>query len=277
MPSIFHNLDPALVVRDPFPHICVEGLLDDELCRQLAAEIVPLQELTGGRGYSDDEKFYRYGPELLANPETSECLKRFIAENVTADAYRDFYRLFEADIAREFPKLAHRLAKVAPSRIGQRTSPRARSRDRARDKKLDVHMDVLQVYFMPVRGTDAAERGPHLKTSEKIFNGFLCLRTDEDNSTGGDQVLHGIQPGAPLSPGHRNQVDPKDIYAARTIPRQRNTFVGYLNTPRSVTEMTPRSTSPFPSVYLNIVVGLSPRMWRSSVFSLLRRRSWRRW
>lgn len=273
MPSIFSSLDPSMVVHDPFPHVCVEGLLDDELCRQLATEILPPQKLTAGRAFSDDEKFYRSGSDLLADPEVSQAWKQIIAENVSAAAFRDFYRLFEEDISREFPAVADRLAKLDPSRIGERSPS---SRGRARHKDLDVHMEVQQVYFMPVRGAAAAERGPHLKTSEKIFNGFLCLRTEGDDSTGGDHVLDRIRPGATLSLGNRNQVDPKDVCPARTIPRRRNIFVGYLNTPRSVTEMTPRSTSPFPAVYLNILVGLSPRMWRPSAFSLLHR-PWRRW
>jgi hypothetical protein len=162
--------------------------------------------------------------------------------------------------------LAERLAKLDSSRIGHRSQ----------GNDYDVLLEAQHVYFMPVRGVSGAERGPHVKTPEKIFGSFLCLRTDDDDSTGGDFVLHGARPGATPRFGTRNQIDPKDLIPVRTYPRKRNVFVGFLNTPRSVTQMTPRSSSAKPSVYLNILVGLSPRMWQPNRLKRMIS-GWQRW
>jgi hypothetical protein len=270
MPSIFAGLDSSMVVRDPFPHIYVEGLLDDDLCRRLAEEIPPPDKYTRGRIFSDDEKFYRPGTELIADPDVSETWKRFISENIGVNAFLDFYRIFEEEIAREFPEVAVRLGKTDSLRVGVR-SPR--TRDRIADNEYDVLMEAQHVYFMPVR-EGRTERGPHLKTPEKIFGSFLCLRRDEDDSTGGDFVLHSVAQGARL--GARNQIDPGDVSPARVIPRRRNVYIGFLNTRRAVTEMTPRSPSPHSSVYLNLLVGLSQKVWRQSIVSPFNW-SWRRW
>jgi hypothetical protein len=259
-----------MVVRDPFPHICVEGLFDDELCRRLAEEVPPPEKYTNGRVFADDQKFYRSPTELIGDPEVSETWRRMILDNLGADAFKDFYRIFEDDIAREFPEVAGRLAKQDSLRVGQRS---ARGRDRTADNKHDVLMDIEQIYFMPVRDGHA-DRGPHVKTPEKIFESFLCLRRDVDASTGGDFVLHRVPSDVPL--GNRNQIDPAYANPVRVIPRRRNVFVGFLNTRRAVTQITPRSPSPFHSVYLHLIVGLSQRVWRRSLISPFHW-SWRRW
>lgn len=266
MPSFLHSLDRSLVSHDPFPHIYVEELIDDGLCRQLATQVPPVDIYTSGRSFYDDEKLYLSSQRLLSDPGVSKTWKRIVAEHICPETYWDFYRLFEAEIARESPELADRLSKVQSSRIGQR----------GRDTDCDVLMEAQLVYFMPVRGASGAERGPHVKTPEKIFGSFLCLRRDDDDSSGHDFVLHTMRNGSAPALGKRNQVDANDLVPVRRLPRKRNTYVGFLNTPRTVTEMTPRSTCTKPAVYLNILVALSPRMWQPSRLSRLFA-GWRRW
>lgn len=242
MASIFRNLDSSVVVRDPFPHICIEGALDEELCRQLATAIPPIKTFTKGRDYPDNHKLHRRAAELLADSELPDNWRRIVTEHVNADVFKDMLRLFRADIASEYPALENKLA-----------SPSLHVGVRRRDSECDVAVDAQLMLHMPVRGPARAERGPHVKGPEKLFEGVLCLRSDSDSSSGGDFILHRIRPNVSPIFGERHQTETKYLTTARIIPRRRNTFLFWLNTPRSITQVTPRGTSPFPSVYFNIL------------------------
>src|SRR5205807_1812910 len=70
---------------------------------------------------------------------------------------------------------------------------------------------------------------------------------------GGDMILCKILPDVSPVFGARDQINPKLVSPARIIPRRRNTLVAWLNTPRSITEITARGPSPVPSVYLHVL------------------------
>jgi hypothetical protein len=266
MSSFLHSLDSSLVARDPFPHIHVEGLIDDTLCRQLAEQVPPVEKYKNGRSFYDDEKLYLNSKRLLSDPDVPDVWKSVVAEHIRPDTYWDFFNLFKSELERESSELADRLANVKSSRVGQRGT----------GKDLDVFLEAQLVYFMPVQGSSGAERGPHVKTPEKIYGSFLCLRRDNDESRGHDFVVHGIRNGSVPTLGVRNQVDTADVVPVRKFPRKRNRYIGFLNTRRTVTEMTPRSQTASPAVYLNILVALSPSMWQPSrVRGLVS--GWRRW
>jgi hypothetical protein len=264
MPSFLHSITRSAVATQPFPHVHVESLIDESLCSALIAELPPVAEYTDGRDFYDDEKLYIPGRRLLSDPAVSENWKRAIRDNTTAETYYDFYRLFGTEIQNEFPKIAERLARIDPSRICLRGC----------SKNYDVLLEAQLVYFMPVRDVTGAERGPHVKTPEKIYGSFLCLRKFDDESSGHDFVLHNPISGSKPTLGKRNQVD--HTVPAKTFPRKRNTYVGFLNTRRSVTQMTPRSTSFVPAAYMNILVELSPHLWQENNVKRFFI-GWRRW
>jgi hypothetical protein len=123
-------------------------------------------------------------------------------------------------------------------------------------------LDAQFVLHMPVAGSACAERKPHVKGPTKLFEGVLCLRLDEDNAEGGDLVLHRIHDGIRPRFGARMQIQPNTVSPAKIIPRRRNTLVLWLNTPRSITELTPRATTPFPSIYFNILAEYPRNLFR---------------
>lgn len=252
MSSFFRHLDSSMVVRAPFPHICVENFLAEEDCRQLAIEVPPIEIHTQGRSFPDDHKIYRRSPELLSDANFSARWRQIIADNLTADVFYDILRIFKEDIAREYPALAAEFGRKNPLNIGVRGV----------DRDCDGMLEAQLVYFMPVKGATGSERGPHVKLAQKLLGSFLCLRSDDDKSSGGDIILHGIRHDVAPVFGARDQIDLKYLTPARIIPRRRNVFVCWLNTPRSITQMTPRGRSEFPSVYLNILAEAPEKLFQ---------------
>jgi hypothetical protein len=243
MPSFLHSLDRSAVSLEPFPHIVIENLLDDALCRELAAGVSPIEKFTGGRSYPDNFKLHRHAHTLLDDPTLSVKWREIILTHLTPDAFADMVRLFSPQIAREYPDVARKLENPDSLEIGVR----------GRDKNCDVMLDALFVLHMPVSGVSCAERGPHVKRPKKLFESAFCLRQEGDASAGGDLVLHRVCDGNAPPLGVRMQVDRALVKPAKVIPRKRNTLVFWMNTPRSVTEITPRAPSSHPSVYFNIL------------------------
>src|SRR4051812_13548027 len=120
MPSFLERLDHFAVVRKPFPHVCIENLLDDDLARRLSSEIPALETFANGRTVSDNQKLFRRAPDLLADPGLTPSWRQIIADHVNPQAFWDLVQLFQDDIAREFPDLSHELLAIGPSDIGIR-------------------------------------------------------------------------------------------------------------------------------------------------------------
>jgi hypothetical protein len=59
-----------------------------------------------------------------------------------------------------------------------------------------------------------------------------------------------------LAVSARNQVDARSLEVARIIPRRHNTLLLLLNTPWSVTDVSPRGNSQYTSVYFNFLAEL---------------------
>jgi hypothetical protein len=252
MPSFLHFIDRSSVSLDPFPHIVIENLLDDALCGELAAAVPPIGKFSGGRMYPDNHKLHLHAHRLLEDPTLSERWRETILNHLTPDAFADMVRLFLPDIAHEYPELGRKLGKPSSLKIGVR----------GRDEHCDVALDALLVLHFPIAGAPCAERGPHVKMPKKLFESAFCLRQDGDTSAGGELILHRVRGGKAPPLGKRMQVDRALVTPAKVIPRKRNTLVFWMNTPRSVTELTPRATSSHPSVYFNILAEFPRKLFR---------------
>jgi hypothetical protein len=243
MPSLLHALNPSSVQPEPFPYICVEGLLDDAFCRELASSVPPIETFMNGRVYPDNHKLHRRAYSLVGDDSLTQHWQRLVADHLMPDTFTDMVRLFAPYVAQEYPALARKLERPDSIRVGVRNL----------EKDYDVYLDAKLVLHTPVTGMACAERAPHVKAANKLFEFVLCLRQDEDIAPGGDLILHRSRDGVAPRFGARNQTDPRSVVPVRTIRRRRNTLVGWMNTARSVTEVTPRATSPYSSVYFQVL------------------------
>ena len=242
LPSPFRKISRDQVLHDPFPYLCIENFLDDSVYRELVAGIPPFERMTGGARYSDNFKFHWRLAQILADPGTHAPLRRIVEGFASPETIRFLAELFGPEIAREHPSLD--IAAITNGCIGMR----------AIDAGCDAALDAQFIVHAPIYGRPCGERTPHVKGPKKLFEAVLCLRPDDDDAEGGEFRIYRVRPGHTPLFGARGQIDIRSIEVARTIPRQRNTFVLWLNTPRSITEVSPRGSSPLPSVYFNCLV-----------------------
>ena len=202
-----------------------------------------METFTNGRVYPDNYKLHRRAYSLVGDDKLTQVWQRLVADHLMSDTFMDMVQLFAPYVAQEYPALAKKLERPNSIRVGMRNL----------EKDCDVYLDAKFVLHTPVKRVACAERAPHVKAANKLFEFVLCLRQDEDVDPGGDLILHRIRDGVAPRFGARNQTDPRSVVPVRTIRRQRNTLVGWLNTARSVTEVTPRAASPYPSVYFQVL------------------------
>ncbi|HWT00782.1 MAG TPA: hypothetical protein VN256_11090 [Pyrinomonadaceae bacterium] len=236
--SLLSNITPDQVVAEPFPHVVVENALDEGLCQQLLREFPRLETFTRGRPTRSNQKIIYTGAAALADPHLSERWKSFIREHLQPSVWAEMLRLFRTHLLGAYPDFEQRFGKPDELRVGTRNIDDYSRCDLLLDSELVVHA--------PVVGRPAVERGPHLKTRDKPFAGYLYLRPDEDDAQGSDHVLYSVKPGASLLFDQVQAADPELLIAEKVIPYRNNTFIFFLNTPESIQGLTARSASEVP-------------------------------
>lgn len=244
--SLLSNITPDQVVAEPFPHVVVENALDEELCQQLIREFPPLETFTEGRPALSNQKIIYAGATALADPHLSDRWKKLIREHLQPSIWGEMLRLFRPHLLRAYPDFEERFGQLDELRTGVRYID-----DHSR---CDLLLDSELVVHVPVVGRPAIERGPHLKTCNKPFVGYLYLRPDEDETRGPDHVLYSVKPGAALLFDRVQATDPEHLTAEKVIPYRNNTFIFFLNTPGSIQGLTARSASRVPLMMYHFVV-----------------------
>ncbi len=241
---MFHRLDDARVIAEPFPHVVVEGFLDDALARELLAALPPLGTLTRGAEPGSNKRFTLTAAAALADPAVTPVWRRAIAEGTSQGFLDRVTRLFSPHIRAAFPDFASRFA--PPERLA--AVPRQTPGRPAGAAGLDAQISVNT----PAAAGGTSVRGPHLDRTDKLFVGLLYLRHPADGSAGADLELYEAAEPAPAFAPKR--LLPRDrVRLVKTVPYRFNTLVLFLNTPRSLHGVSPRAATPHPRWFLNLV------------------------
>lgn len=241
----FARLDTAVVEDDPFPHFIVPDLIDPEICRRLIAELPPLDVISNGEPLGNNQQFWLSARETSALPELSPTWRMILEEGVSDRFMGRLTRKFAPAIAREYPQIEADYGLPA-----ERLPTVVRQKGELRPGVLNVDAQIMINSPAVVPGTVA--RGPHIDRPKKLFVGLLYLRAEGDDSTGGDLELCEALDAVPrfaqggLLPRER-------VRLRKTVPYRTNLFAAFVNTPRSLHGISPRSATPFPRVLMNFL------------------------
>lgn len=249
MSHVFDALSPSAIVREPFPHVVIEDVLPQELADQLAFEVPPLGAFVRGRRFPDNLKIRRGGVELMADGELAPVWRAMVERHLTRACSAAMLRLFADDIAREHPALAERLGPHEAWHIG------VRGRDTHRDHAALVEAQL--VYHTPVMGPPCTERGPHVKGATKLIESQLYVRPVGESHLGADLELYAIRPGFAPQFDIGQQTEHEYLRLARTVPYANNVLVAWVNTPRSIFQVSLRGPTPHPYRFFGVLLDLA--------------------
>jgi hypothetical protein len=251
--SILSGLKPENIVYEPYPYIYVPNALDPACYKELADAFPPMERIAGQGSLPNNEVFRLPAGDVLADPAIPAIWRDFFAYHCSGGFLQEIMAFWRTAIEREYPALETWFGKP----LSQLTAAmRHYSQGKAPENLLenlqaDVMMDCQFVVNSPVTQPSTV-RGSHLDKPYKLFAGLLYFRQPDDQSTGGNLLLERFKT-------QRYHFDRRQHLAERfvepfaEIPYLANTLILWLNTPRSLHGVTPRSITSVPRRYVNFL------------------------
>jgi hypothetical protein len=236
MKSILHKVSRADIVREPFPHVVVDGALEDDLYARLASSFPPAEVIVDGRAVESNAAYHLRTARLLGDPRVAECWKDFARYHTSSAFFREVLSLFGDAIRELHPSL--RLA-------GARTSIRDA------EPFADVALDCQPCWGAPVAQPSSCDRC-HIDRPVALFAGLLYCRLADDDSAGGDLHLYRFR-GEERRYDATRHVDAELVELVRHIGYAANRLVFFIQSPHSLHGVTVRSATPWPRLHVNFI------------------------
>ena len=181
--------------------------------------------------------------QALEHPQMPAVWRDLISQHISQEFLDGLMRLFGAQIQRLYPSFEETYGPVDGLRVGVRGVDSYETSD--------VHLDAQISINTPVLETPNSVREAHLDAPDKLFIGLFYLRSDDDNSTGGDLEI------ARWRKEPRGMRGPmayrKFVEVVETVPYARNTLILFVNSPNSLHGVTVRSRTKAPRLFMNLV------------------------
>lgn len=249
--SILSRVTPEHLVLEPYPHLVVEDALHPDIFAQLFAAFPADELVVDGRPVKDT--WFDYPAcKVVKDPRVASLWREFFAFHTSPAFFQELVKVAGPTLRRLHPDLESRIGKpLEEFRVGMR--PGGRGDPLAPGADVSMECQFYANYTRQPRTV----RGPHVDRPSELFAALLYFRQQEDNSSGGDlDVCEAIQP---IYPGPRSvriselpaEVDADIVRTVRTARYKANTLVLFLNSPKSLHAVSPRSPTPLTRRHIN--------------------------
>lgn len=247
-----HAMDASVLWRasrddlrwDPFPHIVVRDALPEGLCNALIEHFPPIERIAGRGRWASNRRFSLSARAALADQQLAPCWRDAIQQHTSQAFLDEVLALLGPAIRMRYPGFEARFGGLETLRAGRRGVD---GFDRC-----DVRLDAQICINTPVIGRPSSVRTGHVDRTDKLFSGLLYLRRKDDASEGGDLEFYRLRPGGERS-FNQNYIDDRWIATASRVAYERNVLVLLLNGPWALHGVTPRSPTPVPRLFLNLL------------------------
>ena len=256
--SILSNASISSVVLEPYPHLVIQNALDPEVFSALEAQFPADEVIVNHRPLKDT--WYDYPAcDVTRDDRISPLWREFFAHHVSRAFYLELAAVLGDAIRQTYPDLESRLGKsleelkvgMRPGGKGDPLAPGA-----------DVSMEC-QFYANYTRAPRAV-RGPHVDRPSELFAALLYFRQKGDDSTGGNLEICKASDSS-LYPSPQSvriselpaEVSPSKVNTISTATYAANTLVLFLNSPKSVHAVSPRSPTPLTRRHINFCCDLT--------------------
>ena len=241
MKSALSNVSKAEVLTDPFPHVVIHDVLDEDLYNQLAEEYPPHSIVTGEEVIPNNSRLLYDAPETIPDERISPLWREFSARQVTQEFYQEVIDLF-GDVIREwFPVIE----KTEGKRLEELKTYMLRG-----DSTGEVELNCNISWNSPVTQVSSV-RGGHVDNPLELFAGLLYFPVEGDTAGGNLMIQRPKKPNFPFI--GKAEVENRFLEEVRTVPYQRNTLVFFINSQLTLHAVTPRSITNVERRFFNIV------------------------
>jgi hypothetical protein len=250
MKSILHGVTAADVVGDPFPHVVVDGAVEDDLYAELAAGFPPGDVIVGNEPLENNTAYRMPAARILTDRRVAGCWRDFARHHTSATFFREVLAIFGPSIRSLHPALVT---------DGLRTSIRGY------EPIADVALDCQLAWGSPVTGRSTSN-GPHVDREVALFAGLLYMRLDGDDTEGGDLELYRFK-GAERRYDAGRFVEPSLLEPVRRIPYAANRLVFFIHAPHAVHGVTLRAVTPWPRLHVNFLAEFPRKVFELEIAS----------
>lgn len=249
MTSILTSIHRSQIVTEPFPHVHVPDLLDQDYYAALADAYPALQAVAGERTLKSNQAYLQSAREVINNPAIPHIWREFFAYHTSERFFREMIAFWQLCIEQEYQSLSGYLGKPVSDLT---TAVREKSKEEtAGNLGADVMLDCQFGMNSPA-SRPGTVRGPHIDKPRKLYAALLYFRHPDDSFEGGDlEFYRSRQPNYPVD--GRLNINKKYVEHCATIPYRANSLVMWLNTPRSLHGVSPRPATNVPRRYINVL------------------------
>ena len=227
---------------EPFPHVVIRQALPPELYAKLDNEYPSINTiLLDGEVPGNNRRYQINAKRGLSTDVLHESWREFVQYHVSPKFWSEVVAKLGPAIRHVYPELEDQMGRDL----------RDFSMSVRGEAESDIVLDCQPGLNSPVTRVSSV-RGPHVDNPVELFAGLLYFRSPEDNSTGGDLILHRHRHSSPIFWGKAGLWE-SDVEPFATIPYEANTLVLFINGIKAVHAVTPRSLTQHPRRLVNFI------------------------
>jgi hypothetical protein len=252
--SLLQTINRSQVLTEPFPHVVIENALPDELHTELRRTFPSRHTL--GVNIGQNERWSTSLRELREIAGITDLWRNFVEYHASRDFLNEVLDLFGESIVELYPRTFESVDDIRSRPVVVRGV--------GLEAQGELHLDS-QVSGNTPATQCGVPRGIHFDSTESLWAGLYYLRSDADDSSGGDLELwkwpdfYSFRKKSSL---YREGMNPKYARRFRTIPYKSNTFVFLINSIDSLHSVTERFPTPHTRQFLNLVCSLPAPLFR---------------
>lgn len=249
LPTVLDKVDASHVHVDPFPHILIEGAVDDSLCSRLIEELPSVDDLAAGEPHGSNRHFMRTYKQARGAPYISPLWKDFLKIHTTQAFYDKVMSLLGDHVDEMHAQLCAQKGSVKDFRAGVRHIDSF--------EQHDVLLDAQVFVQTPVVGKPNSYRIGHVDDPRKLFNAIFYLRLPGDDSVGADlELLKYRGEKKKFHNRERKLIDDRYVEVVKTIPYKANTLIVIPGSFNSLHKVQVRQKTPYPRYYMNLLAAV---------------------
>ncbi len=257
--SVLGKASPTDVANRPFAHVAIDAALPADYYAALAQSFPPLEAFLRDLERTPENHAARLEfKQLQSAGMVSDAWRDFFAYHVSREFWRDIVRVFGDELRIAHPGLENKIGRPLEEwRVKQRGGP----------EEADIALACQFVVNTPTSATTSVKPA-HIDRADKVFAGLFYMRRPDDQSTGAGLQLFRHR-GRPVFDKHEtpwNNVEQVDCLAFAA-----NRFIGFVNSVQSVHAVEPRTPSPVPRRYINIIAELPAKAFKPEQMGKARR------
>lgn len=216
MRSLLSGLAPSDIRLDPFPHLVVPDVLDEDTYRALNEGYPPFPVIgwAGSKPPGSNRRYQLSAWQIMNHTELPPVWKDFVAYHASPAFFAEVVALFRdhwpaaMKEALDGDLLGHPMGLLMRDGF-----------DRAR-----ILQDARMEINTPVTGGPSTSRGPHLDMPNRLFTCLYYLRHPDDDAVGGDLELFRWKNG-PVADIANYALPAESVEVAAVVPYRANQMV----------------------------------------------------